>query len=89
MNVTFDPAKDAANVAKHGVALSEAALLDWDAAYTWPDNRRDYGEHRMAGLAPLHERLFYVVFLDRGDMRRIISLRKANAREVSRYVANN
>jgi uncharacterized protein len=89
MIVTFDPAKDAVNVAKHGVALSEAASLDWDAAYTWSDNRRDYGEHRMVGLVPLRERLFYVVFLDRGEMRRIISLRKANGREVDRYVANN
>lgn len=89
MNVTFNPAKNAVNVAKHGVALSEAASLDWDAAYTWSDNRRDYGEHRLVGLVPLNERLFYVVFLDRGEMRRIISLRKANAREVSRYVANN
>ncbi len=89
MNVTFDLAKDAANVAKHGVALSEAVSLDWDAAYTWLDNRHDYGEHRMVGLVPLRERLFYVVFLDRGETRRIISLRKANGREVSRYVTNN
>ena len=89
MNVTFDLAKDAANVAKHGVALSEAVSLDWDAAYTWLDNRRDYGEHRMVGLVPMRERLFYVVFLDRGETRRIVSLRKANGREVSRYVANN
>lgn len=58
MNVTFDPAKDAANVAKQGVALSNAVLLDWNAAYTWPDNRRDYGEHRMVGLVPLRSACF-------------------------------
>jgi uncharacterized protein len=29
MNVTFDPAKDATNVAKHGVSLTEAVGFEW------------------------------------------------------------
>jgi len=29
MNVTFDPSKDAANLAKHGVSLTEAAGFEW------------------------------------------------------------
>ena len=43
MNVTFDLAKDAANVAKHGVSLTEAAGFEWGTAVVWPDTRRDYG----------------------------------------------
>ncbi|MCU0613431.1 MAG: BrnT family toxin, partial [Candidatus Eisenbacteria bacterium] len=32
--------------------------------------------------------LYYVAFVDRGDVRRIISLRRATRREVKRYVEN-
>ena len=50
-----------------------------------PDQRRDYGEVRISGLGYIGDRLFYVVFAARGEERRIISLRKANQREVKRY----
>ena len=86
MNITFDPAKDARNIAKHnGVSLTQAVDFEWDEAVTWPDQRREYGEDRIAGLGYIGDRLFSVVFVDRGDNRRIISLRKANHREVERY----
>ena len=52
---------------------------------TWPDQRRDYGEDRISGLGYIGDRLFYVVFVARDEERRIISLRKANQREVKRY----
>lgn len=85
MNISFDPAKDAANVAKHGVSLAEVAAIEWGTVWSWPDLRRLYGEPRSAGIGYIGLRLHLVVFTDRGDMRRIISLRKANAREVARY----
>jgi uncharacterized protein len=59
MNFCFDPAKDAANIAKHGVSLAIAEQLEWDSALVWPEGRR------------------------------IISLRKANSREVNRYVGQD
>ena len=93
MNVTFDPAKDAANSAKHGLTLLDAVSLEWEAAVVWSDNRRDYGEPRMVGLVPVNDNLFCVVFVDRPPEqpteRRIISLRKANNREVKRYANND
>ena len=46
------------------------------------DTRRDYGETRMIALCAIGERLYCVVYVDREDARRIISLRKANYREV-------
>ena len=44
----------------------------------------------MIGYAPIDDRVYCVVFVDRGDTthsvtRRIISLRKANMREVKDY----
>ena len=85
MKITFDGAKDAANIAKHGVSLAEAHKLEWDSALTWPDERSEYGEARMACIGYIGLRLHYVVFVDRDDGRRVISLRKANGREVKRY----
>lgn len=49
------------------------------------DDRRDYGELREIGFAVVAQRLYVVVFVQRGDEMRIISLRKANAREVKIY----
>ena len=86
MRVEFDPAKDAANQAKHGVSLALAVELDWEAALVWFDARFDYEELRVIGLVPKTEDLYYVAFVDRGEVRRIISLRRANRREVKHYV---
>jgi len=88
VKIEFDPAKDGANLAKHGVSLSVASELDWEAALVWFDNRFEYNETRMIALAPKTEILYYVAFVDRGEARRIISLRRANRREVKHYVEN-
>ena len=89
MNVTFDPAKDALNLAKHGFSLLDAVGFEWETAVVWPDTRRDYGEPRMVALGYIGLRIMSVVFVDRPPEqpteRRIISLRKANSREVKRY----
>ena len=86
MQFDFDPGKDAANLSKHGLSLAAAAELSWDAALVWIDNRTDYGEVKMVALAPIGDILFVVAFVDREKARRIISLRRANRREVSHYV---
>lgn len=87
--ITFDTAKDASNQAKHGVSLALAKALEWDTLMCKPDTRRDYGEARQIGYAIAGERLYCVVSVDRPEdaptERRIISLRKANSREVKSY----
>lgn len=88
MIIEFDPAKDEANHTRHGVSLSLASELDWDAALVWVDERFEYDEMRMIALAPKTETLYYVAFVDRGEVRRVISLRRANRREVKHYVEN-
>ena len=88
MFIEFDPAKDLANQTKHGVSLSVAGELNWEAALVWIDDRFEYSETRMIALAPKTEILYYVAFVDRGEARRVISLRRANRREVKHYVEN-
>ncbi|MEY2632865.1 MAG: hypothetical protein RIR00_1519 [Pseudomonadota bacterium] len=89
MRIEFDPVKDAANQTKHGLSLAMAGELDWEAALVWVDDRFEYKETRMIALAPKTEILYYVAFVDRGEVRRIISLRRANRREVKHYVENS
>ena len=89
MHFEFDPAKDRVNQAKHGVSLILAVELDWEAALVWVDGRFEYSETRMIALAPKTGILYYVAFVDRGEVRRIIGLRRANRREVKHYVQNH
>ena len=86
MRFEFDPTKDLINIDKHGVSLGLAASLDWTAALLWIDDRKDYGETRILALAPETGTLYYAAFVDRSEVRRMISLRRANRREVKRYV---
>lgn len=88
MQIEFDPAKDASNQIKHGLSLGIAGELDWESALVWVDDRFEYKEQRMIALAPQIETLYFVAFVDREPARRIISLRRANRREVKHYVEN-
>ncbi|CAB3856878.1 hypothetical protein LMG3410_02073 [Achromobacter aegrifaciens] len=85
MDITFDPAKDLSNQRKHGVSLAEAEEFEWDDALVREDMRREYGERRMIALGYIDVRLYCVVYVDRNNERRIVSLRKANSREVNLY----
>ena len=85
MFLQFDCLKDELNQHKHGMSLALAAELDWEFGIVWDDDRVDYVERRQCCLAPLGSRLFFVVFVERAECRRIISLRKANVREIKFY----
>jgi uncharacterized DUF497 family protein len=50
-----------------------------------PDHRRAYGEDRFRLMGRIAGRLFVVVYTPRSGAFRIISARKANAREVKDY----
>ncbi len=88
MRFVFDPDKDKLNLDKHGLSLSFAEKLIWDEAYVWVDPRYACDELRMIGLVPEGNTLYFVAFVDRGDVRRTISLRRAERREVKKYVEN-
>ena len=80
----FDPAKDAVNRAKHGVSLALAEILFAGPHVSMAD-RFNYGEVREVAFGLINNRLFVCVYADREAERRVISLRKANQREVKRY----
>jgi uncharacterized DUF497 family protein len=62
---TFDPAKNAKNIAERGLSFVLAAELDWEAALVVEHTRHDYGEMRLRVLALLHGRLHTVVVTPR------------------------
>jgi uncharacterized DUF497 family protein len=89
MKFTYDSAKNDSNLAKHGIPLSDAKLLNWDSPICWVDDRKNYGEERCVALALIKQRLYFVVYVELKISKRIISLRKANIREVERYEKEN
>jgi uncharacterized DUF497 family protein len=86
MDITFDAAKSDSKVEKHGVALDMAKQLAWSDVMYYIDTRIDYKELREVGFGVIGERLYCVVFTQRGDAMHIISMRRANKREVKSYV---
>ncbi len=85
MRLTFDPAKNEANKAKHGLSLADASRLDWRSAKVVDDARRDYLEPRLQIYGALDGRLHVLIATLRDDGLRVISLRKANKREIRRH----
>ncbi len=89
VEIEFDPAKDAINLIKHEVSLAEAVDFNWAMANIEEDLRNIYVERRFRATSLLRERLHVVVYCVRGPLKRIISLRKANAREAQKYANSN
>jgi uncharacterized DUF497 family protein len=85
MKITFDPAKDILNRNKHGVSLAKAGDFNWNNFLWEIDTRNDYGEDREIGVGTIGSDLYCVVYVERGDTRRIISLRRATKREEDAY----
>ena len=82
---TWDEAKRASNREKHGVDFSESKHFEMESAVVLRDDRKDYGEVRYRAFGPLKGRLHALVFTWRSGRIRIISLRRANVREINRY----
>jgi uncharacterized DUF497 family protein len=85
LEIEFDAAKDEVNRSKHKISLVRAAAIDLSAAAVLPDDRRDFGELRFRAYGPIGGRLHMMVFTMRGSTVRVISLRKANKKEIQRY----
>lgn len=86
MSEPFDPAKRASNIAKHGVDLADADQLEWETVLVRADVRFSYPEPRMVAMGLIGLRLYVLVFTVERRGMRAISLRKANNREIDRYL---
>ncbi|MEE8056690.1 MAG: BrnT family toxin [Pseudomonadales bacterium] len=85
MSITYDPNKNQLNIEQRRLDFDLVSELDWDNAWIYEDSRNDYDEVRFIAYATLDDRLCFVCFTETEQGIRVISLRKANNREVKRY----
>jgi uncharacterized DUF497 family protein len=85
MKVEFDAAKRAGTIEQRGLDMARAGEVFDGASLTVEDDRMDYGETRYITVGFLDERMVVLVWTPRGDVHRIISMRKANDREKAIY----
>ncbi len=84
MDFEFDPAKSAANNAKHGVDFVEAQRLWLDEALIEvPAKTED--EPRFLVIGRMAGKHWSAVCVRRGERTRIISVRRARREEIDRY----
>jgi uncharacterized protein len=82
----WDPVKADSNLRKHGVPFEYATRVFLDPhRLDQVDTRRTYGEERRITLGTIEGRVFVVAYTSRGPVVRLISARKANAREQRQY----
>jgi uncharacterized DUF497 family protein len=85
LKISFDFLKSEKNQAIRGLSFTEALKFEWRSAILIQDSRHDYGEARYSAVGYIESRLHVLVFTPREQIVHIISLRKANSREVAAY----
>jgi uncharacterized protein len=81
----WDSKKESLNVRKHGIDFTTASDIWLGAIMERIDDRHAYGEVRIIATGVAETRHLVVVYTWRGEKRRIISARRANARESAYY----
>ena len=85
MYITYDPKKNELNIEKRGLSFEKAGDFEMAGALIVEDIRKEYPERRFQALGYIGDRLHMLVFTWRNGKMHVISLRKANPREVKRY----
>ncbi len=86
MKYEWDTHKRNQNHLLHGIDFADVIEFDWLSALIFKDERKDYGEDRFNAFGRrMDGRVMCLTFTPRGEVVRVISYRKANAREVKRY----
>ena len=79
----WDEGKRRENRDKHAIDFAEIRGFDWGSAVYNSSPR--HGEHRWMATGYIGDRLHKVIYTERGERKRIISLRKTNPREDRAY----
>ncbi|AOJ03463.1 MULTISPECIES: BrnT family toxin [Burkholderia] len=85
MDITYDPNKSERNIVERGLSFELAREFEMAGALIVEDVRMMYPERRFQALVHIGDRLRMLVFTPRDGMVHVISLRKANSREVKGY----
>lgn len=85
MGFEYDPAKSAANRAKHGIDFEQAQALWLDERRVQAPTRTEHGEQRWLVIGKISGRLWTAVITQRSTGVRIISVRRSRGKEVASY----
>ncbi len=85
MRFEWDAQKSQKNARERGLPFEQAKRMDFETALVEEDTRQDYGERRFVVYGRIDNRLHILCFTPIGGGIRLISLRKANLREVTYY----
>lgn len=83
VEIEFDPVKNSKNIQERGLPFDLVAEFDWTTALIAASDRR--GESRFFAIGYIGNRLHVLVFKKNRTAVRVISLRRANKKEVKRY----
>jgi uncharacterized DUF497 family protein len=81
MEFEWDNAKSERNRRERGFDFATAGLIFAGPVQTVVDGRRDYGEERIIAIGEIDGEVLVLVYTDGGQVRRIISARRANRKE--------
>jgi uncharacterized DUF497 family protein len=81
----WDEAKSLRNRLQRGFDFEYASRIFDGSTFERADLRRPYGEKRIVAIGQVDADVLTVIYIRRGDRRRIISARRANRRERDGY----
>ncbi|MFZ2958889.1 MAG: BrnT family toxin [Candidatus Ozemobacteraceae bacterium] len=85
MKYQWDETKRSMNLRNHKIDFQIVEGFEWETAMIEADKREQYLEDRFGALGVIGNTLFFLVYTNRGDEVRVISLRKADSCEVKKY----
>lgn len=85
MKISYDSDKRQKTLDERGLDFLDADRVFMGYTLTWPDTRKDYGEDREVTIGMLRLTPVVLVWTDRDQSRRIISMRKASDNEREEY----
>ena len=89
MQYSYDKNKKALNLVKHGLDFDDAKrVIESNKTVTYEDDRFDYGEQRFITIGLLQDVLVAIVTRETENEIRIISMRKAEKHEQTKYYEN-
>ena len=84
MKLTWDPPKRQKTLEERGLDFADAAAVFQGPHFDVIDDSQDYGELRILTYGELDGRSITIVWTQRGNTRRIISMRHVHAEEIAR-----
>ena len=85
MKIEFDPVKSEKNRKERGFGFELVTDFDFSSAIMTEDVRKPYPERRFVAVGLIDARLYVLCLTPIEGGIRVISLRKANSREVKKY----